>query len=433
MKIESKKVNDVNLEANVSISAGIIDTEETKVAKKYSREVSIAGFRKGKVPVNVVKGKFGKDIEQEAQSTVLQLALDAVLAENDLNMADLVGEPSITKFDKTEEGIATEIKIFLRPSIDEAIDYKAVIPAYDTPEVADEDVKKEIDTMLKAVAPLEDIEEDRALENGDFANMNFEGFVDGEPFAGGKADGYALEIGSGNFIGGFEDGMLGMKKDEEKEIEVTFPEDYANAELAGKLSTFKVKLLSIQAKNIPAEMDDDTAKKLSPGEADMTAEKLIERTKDRLNGEKMSALYNDDLKPKLIDALVAAFTFDLPDNIVDQEINMAINNDLKAKSEEEIKELAGTQELVDGLKDAKRETAVNSVKLTFIVDHLAKKEGITVEDPEVAQTLYYEAIQTGQDPKEVMDYYEKQGLLPAVKMSMIEDKLFAQLLDTTKG
>jgi trigger factor len=428
MQIESKKINDVSIEATANIPKDTIEQKENDVAKKYAKEVKLDGFRKGKVPVNLVKKKFAADVEQEAQNALLQNMLNDILKEHALAMSALVGEPSITKFDKNDKGLDVELTIYTKPVVN-IEGYKEVIPTYEAVEADESELKEQVAAMIKAVAPLNSIEEDRAIENGDFSVIDFEGFVDGVAFEGGKAAGYSLEIGSGTFIPGFEEGIVGMKKGESKEIEVTFPESYQNKELAGKPSTFKVTLTDIQQREAVAELTDEMAKQLSPGQEDITAEKLIDNVKTRLNSDKMQQLYADELKPKLIDALVAKFDFDLPQNIVDQEINISINNALRGKSEEEVKAIAEDEAKINEMKEEFTEGARKSVKLTFIVDELAKAEEVSVSDEEVAQTLYYEAIQMGQPPKEVMEYYQQQGLLPAVKMSMIEDRLFTKLLD----
>jgi trigger factor len=264
------------------------------------------------------------------------------------------------------------------------------------------------------------------VRDGDTVLIDFEGFLDGEPFEGGKAEKFSLKIGSGQFIPGFEEQIIGMKYDEEKEISVTFPENYGSKELAGKEATFKVKLHEIQ-EQVPAELNDELAQKLLNDEK-ATLDDLKARLKEQVVNEKLSKLYNEELKPKPVEALVAQFDFALPNNIVEQEIDAKINAKAREMSEEELQSYKDNPEKEEALRDEVREDAKNSVKATFIVDALAKAQEVTVDDQEVSQAIYYEALMSGQDPQAVIKYYQENNLLPAVKMGMIEDKLFGKLL-----
>ena len=172
----------------------------------------------------------------------------------------LIGEPQISKFDITEEGVDVEVVIACRPAIDLG-DYSALVPEITKPAIDDAAVVTRIEELASAQAPLVNVEEDRALANGDTALIDFEGFVDGEAFEGGKAEGFALRLGSGQFIPGFEDQVIGMKKGDESTIDVTFPENYGGAKLAGKAAQFKVKVLAIQTKE-NVELNDELAKKI---------------------------------------------------------------------------------------------------------------------------------------------------------------------------
>ncbi len=173
-----------------------------------------------------------------------------------------------------------------------------MVPEVAKPAVDDAAITARIEELASAQAPLVNIEEDRALVSGDSALLDFEGFVDGEPFEGGKAENFSLRLGSGQFIPGFEDQVIGMKKGDEKTIDVTFPENYGGAKLAGKPAQFKVKINAIQAKEAVV-IDDELAKKMLPGFEDATVEMLKEKVKEQLETEAMSALYNDELKPNL--------------------------------------------------------------------------------------------------------------------------------------
>jgi trigger factor len=268
------------------------------------------------------------------------------------------------------------------------------------------------------------------VKDGDTVLIDFEGFVDGVAFDGGKAEKFTLTIGSGQFIPGFEEQIIGMKYDEEKTVTVTFPAEYQADELAGKEAEFKVLLHEIQEKDV-AEINDELAQKLLQDDK-ATVDTLKDQIKDQVVNEKVSKIYNSELKPKLIEALVAHFDFALPNNIVAQEIDAKINAKAREMSEDELNKFKDNPEKIEALRDEVKEDAENSVKATFIVDALAKKEEVNVEDQEVSQAIYYEAMMSGQQPEEVIKYYQENNLLPAVKMGMIEDKLFGKLLGLDK-
>ncbi|WP_201352294.1 trigger factor [Hydrogenimonas urashimensis] len=429
MEVTAKKTDSANVSVEAKIAQNDIDKKVEKIAKQAAKQMKIDGFRPGKAPVSVIKKRLGERLVQDAEAEALRDILNQASKELELDAEKIIGEPAVTKFDRGEEFIEVELKLSLRPDI-EIGDISDIIPEVKTPRVTKKEIEERIQQMAEAQAPFESLEEDRGLEEGDLAVFDFEGFLNGEPFEGGKAENFELRIGSGQFIPGFEEQMIGMKKGEEKTITVTFPEDYRNKELAGKEVEFKIKLHDIKTKK-PVEIDDELAKKLL-GKEDATLADLEKETKEQLRSEKLSKLYNEELKPKLVEALVEMFEFDLPESVVEQEIEMALRNRIQQMKEEELAELRENEEKVKALREELRGDAAKSVKATFIVDALARKEGVDVSDQEMMQTIYYEAISMGQDPQQTFEYYQKQNLLPAIKMAMIEDRLLTKLLNEKK-
>ena len=427
MEIVAKRVDNANAKVEAKIEKSDIESKTQKIAKELSKTLNLPGFRKGKVPLAIVKKRYGEKIEKDAEAEALQEVYAKALNDLGLKKEDILGEPAVTKFDKKDEVIETEIKISFRPEID-LEGYEEVIPEFEEPEVTDEEVENRLKELASAMAPMKKLEEDRGLQEGDIAIIDFKGYVDDKELEGGSAENFQLKIGSKQFIEGFEEQLIGMKPGESKTIEVTFPEDYHNKEIAGKKAKFDVTLKEIQVKEEP-KIDDELAKKMLPNEENPTVDMLKEKIKEQIKSEKLSKLYNEELKPKLIEKLVEKFDFDLPENIVEQEIDIKLNEKLRGMSEDELKELRENPDKVKELRESLKDEAKKSVKATFIIDALAKKEGISVDDQEVIQTIYYEAMQMGQNPQEVLEAYKKQGLLPAIKMAMIEDKLLTHLLN----
>ncbi len=426
MNITATKTDAANASVIATIDASDIEKNLNKVAKKVAKSAKIDGFRKGKVPVAIVKKMYKEQLQQDAENEAVQKILEEAKKELDINEADIIADPIFKKYDKQDDKIDVELMISLRPTI-EAEDYKELAPKYEEPTVEESEIEERLKEILDSNSSYVPLKEKRALKEGDQANFDFVGKIDGVEFDGGKAEGFELIIGSGQFIPGFEEQMIGMEIGQTKDITVTFPEDYQSTDLAGKEAVFTITLNDIKEKK-EAELDEEMVKKLIPDDENATAQTVKEKIAQQIKSEKMAKLYNEELKPKLIEALIEKYDFALPQNIVEQEIDAQVNAKAREMSEEELAQYKDNEEKINELREEVRESAKNSVKATFLIDYLARKEGIEVSDQEVTQTIYYEALMSGQDPQQVIKYYQENNLLPAVKMGMIEDKLFTKII-----
>ncbi|MBP6712293.1 MAG: trigger factor [Aliarcobacter sp.] len=432
MEFNAKRVDEANALVSATITKETVESNLDKVAKQAAKTMNIQGFRKGKVPVNVVKQRYADKLLEDAEAEALRKVLNDGIKELNIASEDLIGEPNISKFDKKEDGsIEVEIAVASKPKIDLG-DYKSLLPVIEDKDIDAKIIDDRLEEIAKSSAPLEKLAKKRAVKDGDHAVIDFEGFVDGIAFEGGKAEKYPLHVGSGSFIPGFEEQVIGMKYEEQKDILVTFPEAYQAANLAGKEATFKVTLHEIQEK-VASELNDEFAQKMLPGEENATIETLRAKIKEQMKAEAKATYYREELKPAYLETLVEKLQFALPNSVVDQEINYALNNKVRSMSEDEIKALQEDPTKVEEMRNELKEDAVNSVKATFIIDALAKAESVQVSDQEVMQVLYYEAMQMGQNPQEVVKQYQEAGYLPAIKMSMIEEKVISKLLDEKLG
>lgn len=427
MKVTVNKIDDANIMVNGTIENSAIAKKVETLAATAAKQMKVDGFRKGKVPAHVVKKLHGEKLMHDAEGEALKDLMDEGIKEAGINASEIIGQPLFKKYKKNDTGIDVEVEISMKPKFDIA-GYKEAIPAYEHPEASDAEIDERLESMAAAQAPFQKIKRKRMVKDGDMTVIDFEGFIDGVPFAGGKAEKFSLKIGSGQFIPGFEEQIIGMQYEEEKTIKVTFPETYQAKDLAGKEAEFKIKLHEIQ-EQVPAAVDDEFAKKMLQGDENATLETLKEKVKEQIVSEKISKIYGEELKPKLIEALIEKFDFALPNNIVEQEIDAKINEKARAMSKEEVEDLKANPEKIEALRDEVRKDAAESVRATFIVDALAKQEEININDQEVTQVIYYEAMMHGQNPQELVKYYQKNNLLPAIKMGMIEDKLFSKLLN----
>ena len=428
MKIKTNKINSANAQIEAKIPKEIIDANVEKIAKKLTKTASVQGFRKGKVPVNVVKKQYGERLVQDAEAEALREVLNRGLDELKIAMSSLIGEPNISNFVKNADSIDVTVKIAMRPEIN-LENYKDMVDAVAKPVISDEDIEKRLEKLADGQGKFVDLKKKRAAKVGDSAIIDFEGSIDGKLFEGGAAKEFALVLGSNQFIPGFEDQVVGMKIEEEKVIKVTFPESYGSDKLAGKDAEFKVTLHNIQEK-VKVEIDDAFAAKLLAGQDDKSLENLKAQIKIQLENEALAKLYNEELKPTLLEKFVTKLIFDLPEFVVEQEIDVSLNKKASMMSEDEIKELRESADKLETLRETFREDAEKSVRATFIIDALATAENVRVEKGEEMQTIYYEAMQMGQDPRLAYDKYKNAGYLPAIQMSMVEDKVLTQILNS---
>ncbi|MFY4822071.1 trigger factor [Aliarcobacter butzleri] len=432
MEFNANRVDEANAVITATLTKDSIENNLEKVAKQAAKTMNVQGFRKGKVPVAVVKQRYADKLREDAEADGIRKILADGLKLLDIKNSDLIGEPSVTKFDKKDNGdIEVELSVACKPNIDLG-DYKSLVPAVKAIEIDIKKIDDRLTEIAQSSAPLEKIARKRAVKDGDFAVIDFEGFVDGVAFDGGKAEKYPLQIGSGSFIPGFEEQVIGMKYEEQKDITVKFPESYQAKDLAGKEVVFKVTLHEIQERAKP-ELNDEFAQKMLPGQKDVTIDTLRDRVKEQMLAEDKAKYYRDELKPVFLETLVEKINFALPTSVIEQEINYALNNKIRTMTEEEINELKENANKVEDIRNELKEDAVNSVKATFIIDALAKAENVQVSDQEVTQVLYFEAMQMGQNPQDVIKQYQQAGYLPAIKMSMIEEKVISKLLDEKLG
>ena len=428
MEIKSNKINGANAEIKATISMDEVNAKLDKIAKELAKTANVQGFRKGKVPVAIVKKQYGEKLVQDAEAEALRDVLSRGLEEMEIANESLIGEPNISQFDKSDDKIEVTVKVAMRPVIDLG-DYASMVKEFDKPVVTDKEVDARIKDIAEQQAPLTDIKRNRKMKAGDTAVIDFDGSIDGVPFDGGKAEDFSLLLGSGQFIPGFEDQVIGMKRDDEAVITVTFPAEYQAKELAGKDADFKVTVKQIKVKE-EAEINDELAAKLLPGQEGADLAELKKQVKTQIENEELGKLYNDDLKPALLESFVENFKFDLPEFVVEQEIDMALNKKASTMSEDEIKELRENADKLAELRETFRDEAARSVRATFIIDSLAQAQNVKVEEQEVMQTIYYEAMQSGQDPQKAYEQYKEAGYIPAIQMSMVEDKVLSGLLNS---
>ena len=395
VKVENtENKNEVKL--SFVVEAEKFDEAMKKVYAKTAKYFTIPGFRKGKAPMNMVEKQYGTEIfHEDTFNELVPEIYEAAIKENDLQV---VSNPDIdiTQIGKGKDLIFTAI-VQVKPEV-KLGKYKGIELKKIEYNVSDHDIEHELGHMAEHNARLVSVE-DRPVEKGDITVIDFEGSIDGVPFEGGKAEKHELEIGSNTFIPGFEDQVIGMKLDEEKDITVTFPEDYFSKELAGKPAVFKVKLHEIKKKELP-KIDDEFAKDVSEFD---TLDELKNSIKER-----MQKANEEKAKYEMEDAALNAVSDDVEIEIPSGMINNEIDNMMKDVEQRlqyqgltlaQYFTLSGKTEAQ--VREEMKAQAEKAVKSRLVIEAIIKAEDIKPEEKEVEEKLEEMAKNYGKTKEEM--------------------------------
>ncbi|MFD1171384.1 trigger factor [Oceanobacillus picturae] len=365
------------------VSAETFDKGLDQAFKKVSKDVQIPGFRKGKIPRKIFENRFGVEaLYQDAVDIVLPEAYISAVEEAGI---DPVAQPEID-IETIEQGqpLVFTAKVTVKPEVTLG-EYKGLEVEEQSVEVTDEDVNHELEHQRQHHAELI-VKEEGSVEEGDTVVMDFEGFLDGEAFEGGKGENHSLEIGSGQFIPGFEEQLVGKTPGEETEIEVTFPEDYHAEELAGKKATFKVKLNEVKAKELP-ELDDEFAKDVD--EEVETLEELKSKKKEELEAQRKQDAENQT-RETLIEKASENAQVEIPEAMVNTELDQMVKEfeqrlQMQGMTMEMYSQFSGQDE--SALKEQMKEDAEKRVKTNLTLEAIVNEENLEVTEEDVEAEL----------------------------------------------
>ena len=422
-KIEkTKKANEVKLE--ITVESEKFENAMKKVYFKNAKYFNIPGFRKGKAPMNIVEKYYGEQIfYEDAFNEVATEAYEKALEENKIEVVSRP-EVDIKQMEKGKDLIFTAV-VQTKPEV-ELGKYKGIELKKIEYKVEDKDIEHELGHMQEHNSRLISIE-DRPVEKGDIATIDFEGFVDGKAFEGGKAEGHELEIGSGTFIPGFEDQIEGMKIDEDREIKVTFPKEYFSKELAGKDATFKVKLHEIKKKELP-KLDDEFAKDVSEFD---TLEELKASIKEKLkNDHKQREKY--ETEGAAIKAVSEEAKIDIPSGMIDLEIENMIKDfeqrlAYQGLNMEQYLKMVGKTE--EELKKEYEPQATDAIKSRLTIEAIKKAEKIEANEKEIEEKLKEMAKNYG---KKVEEINENESLKNYIKEGIESEKAIEFIVKNAK-
>lgn len=418
MKVTVEKINEINYILSGSVENSVIEQKAVELRAQPAEDESQS------------EEDRNKQIEQQAAEQVFRAFIDEGIKEAGISVDDLLGQPGLKKYEKSADSVYFEVELATSPNIDLEIDLTDIIPTYTKPKADPKDVDAKFDEFVSKQAPLTTIKTPRPVKSGDATVIDFKGYVDGVAFEGGEAQKFNLKIGSNSFIQGFEDQVIGMEYGETKTITVKFPDAYQAEDLAGKDAQFEVTLHEIQEQGTD-KIDDEFAQRILSDKT-ATIETLREKIADQVVAQEVSDMYMTDLKPKMVEGLLKKYDFTLPNNIVEQEIDAMVREAIQHLSPEEQKENLEDKDKFFKLRQSVRPQSESTIKKAIIVEALAKKDGITVDEQEAMSALTYQAMMTGQNAQELVKYYQENNLMNSVVLAITEDKLFGQMLGFDK-
>lgn len=396
----------------IEITKAEFEAAKDKAFKKAGKNITVPGFRKGKAPRKMIEKLYGEGVFfEEAFNIIYPDAMEMAVEKAGIKP---VGRADVDLGDPAEEGGLTIIaKVPVKPEV-ELSEYKGISAEKETVKVPAAEVKAELNRLAQRNARTETVE--RKAKKNDTVDIDFEGSVDGVPFEGGKAEHHALTLGSGTFIPGFEDQLIGCKAGDEKDVVVTFPEDYHAKELAGKEAVFKCKVHKVEETILPA-IDDEFAKDVS--DTCETLDDLKKEISDRLKKQKQEAA-DHDFEEKVLDGLIEKLQADIPQAMIESQIDSIVQDfgyriQMQGMSLDQYLKMTGTEP--GAFRAMFREQAERQVKTRLALEKVAELENIAVSDTELDEEYAKMAEQYKMDVEKVKSFVAADALRDDLKVS----------------
>lgn len=413
MQVSIEEVTGLERRMTIDVPAAQVDDEVADRLQKAARTVRIDGFRKGKVPIKVLRQRFGKGIRQEVVGEVVSRSFQEAVVQEKIQTA---GQPTIESVsDNPGEDLRYVASFEVYPEV-ELMDFAKLAISRPVAEVGDQDVDKMVDVLREQQSEWTVV--DRAAQSGDQVKIDYTGRKDGEEFAGGKAEGSTLKLGSGQMIPGFEDGIVGMAAGETKTLSLTFPDDYQSDELKGAAVEFDINVHEVTERTLP-ELNDAFFLKFGVTEGGL--EKFREDVRNNMERELRNAIKNK-LKGRLMNQLLENHDLELPKALVQGEI--------QSLRRQMLQQFGGGQNFDESLLPGEifSGEAEKRVALGLIVAKVIETENITVDNEQVKQQIE-EVAATYEDPQEVVNYYYgNPQMLHSVESAVLEDQVVEHIL-----
>lgn len=393
MKAHVKDLGKCKRKLRVELSAAEVSESVAKAYDVVRKKANVKGFRPGKVPDEILDKFYGGEVTRESLHLLIESTFDRILKEQNLVP---VAQPQfqLKPLDKGKS-YTYEAEMEVRPQI-EPKNYLGVKIRKRKVDISKDEIEAELDHLREAKAHLVPVEDDASVEKGIVATIDFDGTIDGKPFQGGTAKGYVFECGKGTLLSDFEQKILGMKKGEERSIEVVYPADYHAGNLAGKKSAFRVTVQALHRKELP-NLDDEFAKDLGKENLD-----LVRKEMEGLISRRKEADHRGHYADELMEKLLSVHAFDVPARLVDEESERS---------------------------KISKEEATKRTRSRFLLETIAMKESLRVETKEVEARIQQLARLHRKPVDEVRKFYMEQRLVPALVAEILWEKTLAFLLD----
>ncbi len=423
MKVNVEEVDRNRRKITVEIPSDTVDEKLDEIYEKLRKSAQIPGFRKGKVPRSIIERNFGKQVVEDVRSKLLEDTFKEAMAEQDLV---IVSEP-VVEPGELERGkdFTYEVSVEIKPRI-EPRDYEGVELERLVPEVGDSQVDEAIGRLRENSSVQETVDDDYMAMDGDYVTIDYEGFIDEKPFEGSVRKGLSFSLGRGSVLPEVDRSLVGAKRGDKLKVSDKFPDDYHDKKLAGREVRFDIAVADVKRKVLP-EVDDEFAKDV--GEFENLGE-LREKMREDILAyqERMS---DDNLKAQLADKLIEANPFDPPPSMVEKQVQTMVAR-TKAEMESRGLDLEKAGIGLDKIGDSLREDAAKQVKISFILEAIAKKEGLEVDDEDIEK--YFRALSedSGEPVEKVRAWHEKNKLGGMLEKQLGEEKVLDFLMDKAK-
>jgi trigger factor len=422
MNVRIEDVSSVKKKLSFEVGADMVDAEIGKAYQKIAKSAKVKGFRSGKVPLHLLEKYYAPQMEEQVLNQLIKDSYFKALVEHRIAA---VSDPEILENSPLEKGkpFSYSAQVEVKPEVS-VQDYQGISLLKEKFEYEDRIVEERLEEMRASRSGMAVSPRDEARA-GDFVMIDFEGFVDGAPFEHGKADDYQLELGAGSFIPGFEEQLEGMKRGEEREVKVSFPENYGSKELAGKPATFRVVLKEIKEKTLPA-LDDEFAK----GFGLTSLAELKEKIEENYRQQETSRI-DGDLRERLVSALIERNPVEVPETMVAGQLDYMLQNIRnRFKSQGMTLEMLGMNE--ESFRSMYRDTAVKQVQGSLLLEAVARQEQFKVENAEIDSKLQQIAEMANAPLEAVRQYYGNDENRRSLISQIVEEKAVQFLLTQSK-
>jgi trigger factor len=423
MKIDIDELDSVQRKVRVELPVETVANEFSRAYKNLGRRVRVKGFRTGKIPRTVLQGIYGDEVKGEVRSHLVEDSLGEIIRERGLQ---IVSRPEVESADLSEDGGFSFSAVFeIKPEI-AVRDYLGIEVEKPKLSITDAQVAEALQRLQEGHARLELVTGRTTIQKGDFVTLDFEGVIDGKPFAGGKGENYTLEVGAGNALPQFEEAVLGLELNAPQRARVEYPESYPNKQIAGKAVDFSLVVREIKQKVLPA-LDDEFAK--DHGEC-ASLDELKERIRARLS-EELRRYQDEELKEKIISRLIEAHSFTVPPSMVERQTRYLM---------ERYQNQAAGQSGADGtaappLEEARKTLeprAKRQVQATLLMEKIAQLEKLEVTDKEIQERVDSLAKAAGERGKTLREFYSRTEARDELRAQMLFDRTLSLLLERAK-